>query len=769
MRFGALGAAAIGYLWFVSGPASAGTPCPTDGIGIHSSKAQTLITFGVLHSGDPSVFVTVDNPQKTDASGWTVEGDTLPGTHGFRASAHGSRPDEARIDVSQIDQTAKVHFVNANGDACDPVSIELVSLRTPDDVIVIVLPLQGKQQQWPPVPAGTIQLSPTMSITNTYAAVTDNGLSLSGQLQVAGKLASRAAISFLVHTKPNPWIGASGKLVFDVSGPGGGTFSIGLTKLVCANVPVGACSYDAALELPALAALNAAKPAAPVLIGVQLGDDGVFRLTPTGAAAQFHWDSSDPSKYLQFTQLQIDAAKRTVSAAGELHTGGAKYTINDLSFRPPAGGSLTGLVPSGTIAFDQDKSLKLGPITITHLTGNASFQAGTQAQVTFSTTADVEFKLNGGTDVKVRLENLALSASGDPFADIAAQNISGWKPDFSKARVVPIVGQSTVFNHGLAECPADAKEPVAMPDPDAPKDMQFCVGVHLTPGTVVRPEDVAFAYAAFKPWDGQTRKLELKSLAFTVPKSRPAKLALAGARVDITALRVDMNDSQGGTYAGFDADVPVDMLTEMNCDRVDVAGEADITGLSIGTAQKQEVAVTPRLGFGKNCTVFSLRGALPLQLTPQSNLLLTSLVYLHTTTPVVPKAVATDPPAAVSQRFLTVTPVAVATPAPATGEFQAARDYLKASGSFTSGNVTVFFNGIGFRTFLPHAHPESDWNCDRKNRQEYELPGTRMCAIVNVNLPMTLAATGVQNASTIEKLVQQAASAVIGFLAAKVK
>jgi hypothetical protein len=44
-----------------------------------------------------------------------------------------------------------------------------------------------------------------------------------------------------------------------------------------------------------------------------------------------------------------------------------------------------------------------------------------------------------------------------------------------------------------------------------------------------------------------------------------------------------------------------------------------------------------------------------------------------------------------------------------------------------------------------------------------------MCAIVNVNLPMTLAATGAQNASTIEKLIQQAATAVLGFFVGRSK
>jgi len=696
-----------------------------------------------------------------------IDGDTLPGIHNFASTKPGVRPDEGRIDANSFYEHPFVHVVNAaQSDLCKPIGIGLLTMRSLKDASVVVLPeINGAVASWPAVSAGTLALTNLITITDAYIASTNFGLQISGVLTLGGNLHSHSSLSFVVDPARGT-ISLNRPVSFDTPGASNANYGLTIPQFTCSatgctfSCSASVCSYTAQFELPnGITVSGSSSNSLPVV----LGSDGIFRLQGTRTIS---WGTAGYS--ISIKSLEFDTSKGTLTTSGTLTATGASkpFTITNISFGQATPSSP--FFPTGTIALDQDNPLKIDSfLTIKHLSGDIAFQ-GANSSATLTANADVTISLKDATSVTLEVQDLRLSTTGNPLKDIAQNNLSGWSPDFSIAKIVPDATNSSILGHALDVCPPSAITLVT-PDPDAPKTLQFCIGIHLTPGATRNQNDLAYANLSFTR-NGQA--LSVHSLVFSVPPTMPATVALAGTKIDITALRFDIGDSSAGAYGGFDSDIGTDVLvTKMNCLGITTTGQATISDLTVGGSVKEDVAITPTLGLGPNCTAFSLRGALPIQLTQQSSLLLTSLVYVHTNSKVKPKTTSSPiplPPPKRDVAFVNGANIGASNTSP---ESDQQLDYLKASGSFTSGNVTVFFNGIGFRTFIPNQNPHSmdpnAWDCNRRDNQEYEIPGTHMCAIINVNLPMTLAATGVQNSSAIEKAIQSASSGALGFLLGK--
>ncbi|MDP9025485.1 MAG: hypothetical protein M3N13_08940, partial [Candidatus Eremiobacteraeota bacterium] len=620
---------------------AAESACSAETIAVHSIDSTKEVAVGTVTSSDGSLFVTVrDTANVPKGVGWTIDGDTLPGIHSFETARTASRPDQARITTPSFFQRPMVHIVDVNGaDLCSPLGLGLMAWHSPSGTTIVVAPdANDAPKPWPAVPAGTLTLTPLISVSNAYVASTNAGIQISGALTLGGTLHSRTAVPLVINSQTSS-VSVRNPITFDVPGPNGTSYGVQVANFACMTQPVVQCTYAAQLTLP-----NGVTSAGstPNVVNLEFGSDGIFRLQ--GSPAVLSWGVNGSS--LTLATLQVDAGKKSFAASGTLAVGGQSFPITGLSFEQATPNSP--FYPAGTISLDQVKTLNLGPfISIKHLSGSLAFQGGTKSVATLTAGAEVSFRLKDDTSVTLDVQNLKLLSSGAPLNDIVSGDLRRWKPDFSAATIRPDAANSSLFGHALDACPSSPAIPVASPDPDSPKDMQFCIGIHLTPGKTRSADDKAYATVSFAPWD-DTQKLKLRSLSFSVPPTMPAIVALAGTKVGITALRVDLGDLTSGKYGGFEQDVgPEILVTKMNCLGITGVGQATVSNLAVGGSVKQEVAITPAFGFGPGCTAFSLRGALPVQLSPQSNMLLTSLVYVHTSNAVVqkPVSVASPPPA----------------------------------------------------------------------------------------------------------------------------
>ncbi|HTU68803.1 MAG TPA: hypothetical protein VMF11_00665 [Candidatus Baltobacteraceae bacterium] len=184
-------------------------------------------------------------------------------------------------------------------------------------------------------------------------------------------------------------------------------------------------------------------------------------------------------------------------------------------------------------------------------------------------------------------------------------------------------------------------------------------------------------------------------------------------------------------YGGFADLVSPQQLTALSCNDLYLTGTLTISDISIGTASVDSSGLTPRVGFGRTCRIVAFNGMLPIQITPQSSMIITSFAYAQSQDTVDGQS----------------------------------RDvfYLNVGGSYTSGNVTVIFNQVGFRT--THLLTEGgDPHCFNDN-MEYEIHrGSGLCVIMDVNKKGTLYATGANNLSTITAAISGAVSSIFAYL-----
>jgi hypothetical protein len=149
------------------------------------------------------------------------------------------------------------------------------------------------------------------------------------------------------------------------------------------------------------------------------------------------------------------------------------------------------------------------------------------------------------------------------------------------------------------------------------------------------------------------------------------------------------------------------------------------------------MTASPQIAIGPNCTAFALSGFLPLQPSPQSSLIVSRLVYVHS---VVPASEDTLP--------------------------SIDRTFIEIGGTFTSGNVTIVLNSLSLRTITADdACPlaSDDLKDDKTGLDERELiAGT--CVSASINWGASAGITGVQNASTIARTAGNILSGIAGYL-----
>jgi hypothetical protein len=136
--------------------------------------------------------------------------------------------------------------------------------------------------------------------------------------------------------------------------------------------------------------------------------------------------------------------------------------------------------------------------------------------------------------------------------------------------------------------------------------------------------------------------------------------------------------------------------------------------------------VTPEIAMGQNCTVFSMQGFLPLHVTAQSLITITSLVFVSSKD--------------VDNRDLF---------------------YFNAAGSITSGNVTGVFSSIGFRT-KAKRQVGSPAVADTCSKHYHETQFGNLCVVSDINWPLSAGITAAQNSSQITQALTGIAGAVFG-------
>jgi hypothetical protein len=248
-------------------------------------------------------------------------------------------------------------------------------------------------------------------------------------------------------------------------------------------------------------------------------------------------------------------------------------------------------------------------------------------------------------------------------------------------------------------------------------------------------------------------------------------------------------------FTKFDNAIGPDRLSYMGCRNLALLGTAAIASIDVGkgtplaalgpsapaeqTAALQPAAVAepgispftaaPSFAIGGGCSIFSLQGFLPLQLTPQSLIIITSLV------------------------------AAVSKDADGSDLY-----YLSAAGSVTTGNVTAVISAIGFRTIskrslspaqadaknilstaqadakptpMPdggrsaaaakpargkHKNDELPDLSDGCRKSYHETKFGSLCVVSDINWPLTAGITAAQNADTITRAIFGLGGALFG-------
>lgn len=686
---------------------------------MHSTAQTNAIASGRLLTNDRTVFITVA-PPKEPAATWTVDHDVVGGQHAFLKA--GAPLDEARVDASSLAilLTVTLHPTDATKSLCSMSTLLVMLPTAAGSTVAIVVPAGGG---WPPQSIGDVKISDTLTLAQPFVAANNGTLHVSGHLVIAG-LSSATLVDFILNTKSSTATLMGGPVEFDIPADGNGVadpYQVAINQVTCVYTASLRCNYGDQLSLTV-----------PKGITLQSGAKTIsLSLDPSGA-----FKSTNPvqivfnGNIITVNTLTVDVAKRSVSGSGTLNIPGqGDLSVTDLGFKAV---TPTTFVPTGVVAFDDEHTITFNSIlSVTGLKGKIALSdSGQSVSASGSVTVHI-----GSNTLAASITGLSVTTTGNVFRELGAGQQGNWSVDFSTAKVVIDPSKSVVLNHALAPC-----DPTKLPsyDEDAPREMQLCVGVHLGTGTLRNSDDIAYGFVSFLKSDPD--RFKFKKFTLSLPESMTARVRFGAGALHVSALSLDTETNK---YGGFDSDIAQKRLDTLNCVQIPIVGSVTIDQVSVGSTNTS-VDATPRLGIGDNCLVFALHGFLPLQLSPQSSLTVTTLAFVHSRT--LPQ----DPGTAGAQDV----------------------DYLNFSGAFTSGNITIVFNSLGFRTFAandPDHPPANVVYCDRKDDREYQISHTRLCAIVDVNTPLTLAATGAQNATAIETAIGKGVSAIAGFFFGKIK
>lgn len=693
-------------------------------------------TAGFLNVADDMLSVFVGTRNSASYRGWKLsESISQMPNHAFGAT------DRDRIDAAAHGQ-ATILLTRNDGSQCTLVTY-LTLLQSVGKDALFVAPESGTSS----FTLGELPLFSSVSLQDVYGYESvENGkrqLHLHARVDIA-KVSSATDADLIVSANTYTLQTTSNGLAFFIAPQGiaqSEPYEFDLQTMSCRSVGrecdargvlkfPGASSnrLDAALQSNGHALFTAANPESPPCW--EPGFIGINKLCVTSA--------------------DIDFNAAAVQLTGNASMGGTRIDMISLGFTrvqtyDQHGTLQSHIVPRGEFSLN-DVDLNDG-VKLHHVHGVMRAD-GSGMQLT----ADAHLALplqNGTTNLAVDVNNLVVNTRFGQNAILGKFTL-----DFSGVQVVPDP-RSVLFDHALAACPD--KGNVTLPMDDVPQ-YTFCLGIHLNTGPPVDDSDVARGYISLAPPDDNHPAFHVSALNLRLPKGKPVPVHVGIGTLNFSS--VDIYDPAVSTDPAYP---PVDTLAQPasvmdfsdafpegindvasgqaaswprdKCSRMQLVAQATVSGITVNGTTHQ-LDSEPRIGFGESCTVFDLQGGLPLQLGENSSVQVTSLTVAR----------AMD-----SGQTLY---------------------YLRASGSFTTGNIVVFFDSLGYRTLLPPKDSKHNLHdiCERKE-DEYNMStgNTRGCIIWRPNMPMTAAATIAKNGPQIQETLNKALSALGGFILRAIK
>ncbi len=391
-----------------------------------------------------------------------------------------------------------------------------------------------------------------------------------------------------------------------------------------------------------------------------------------------------------------------------------------------------------------------------------------------------------GTNARTMTINVANVTARVDTNDIPnVQQAKYWK-NFSFQNATVDAGKTnSLFGHAIVQC-TDAQHTSDKTKISLAANT-LCLGVHLSPHeTADDAPDVAFGILRLCAQTGPansvtaTRTVLLSSasngsfacpawvpapsdamavVGFTaqLPTKEPARVRLGVGSLLISGVSIDvLNDS-----TAFEKAIGLERLQFLGCDNLSMAGTAAVAALNTGNAPAGPAATltgataaadasiasdsslgsftaVPTFAMGGGCSIFSLQGFLPIHPTPQSLVVITSLV------------IAASKDRDGSDLF-----------------------FLNAAGTVTNANVTGVFQAIGFRTLAKRtigkpamsdgcARRDSNPVAARNSKQHHETQYGNLCVVSDINWPLTAGITAAQNANQIGQAIAAAGGALLG-------
>lgn len=666
---------------------------------------------GVLRTANDSIIVYLSSPGST-YSGWTLD-ESVAGKDRVHHSFGSQETD--RVSVSGVQQLHP-HLVQASGDRCDLTTYDVASVQTPAKDTVFIMP-RGDNTSFS---IDSIPLYNFVSLKDVYAYEDRNdAFHLNGRLMI-GKVGTDTTVdtrltgnSYAVYSdKGVPFHILPANL--QQSEP----YTFTLHNLNCANRQ---CSVNGDLSFPRQ---NGAPQDQP--LHVALGTNGHATFTSDNTSSCVNPDLP-PISQLCGLSADVDFQHPSVSVSGTASVGNQTWTVRSLGFTRLAScvNGIACITPRGSFA---TSNLSLGNALLLRSIQATFLPDGRQAEITADALVHLSVNSSNGN-----VRNLDASAELNGVVvhlPLNTMDLSHAQIDFSHAQVVP--GQdSIVFNHALEACKTQSAPP-----PGIDPAHTFCLGVHLNTGLSRAPDDVAYGYLTLGAQSNDPYPVE--ALAVQLPSAHDAPFRIGLGTFGVSAFEVRLAhppsltadakswvDPPLAAAPAFADAFPTDKPSWMQTECSDIRLLADITIDSYAVnGATQNIASQPTVGFGPNCTVFDLEGGLPLQFSSQSNVQISSLVIAHVT------------------------------------DHGQQLNYVRASGSFTSGNITMFFDSLGYRSL----QDRTDFCEPGHDEHQLQDLGARGCLIWRPNIPMSLGVTAVRNGPAIEKAIQNAIYAIGGFL-----
>lgn len=703
---------------------------------IHSA-AQTSAS-AATKTNDETIYITLTGDHASFTS-WSMQ-DASESTHTFSA-ADGERFDLATKDGDYKELTFTLQ--DGTRSSCT-LQRHLVVFNAGKATVALV----EDSGAWPAVDIGNVAVSPALTVSEARAWQDGDHLHLNGRISYNGLQSALIDITLRGTTLAIPqatfFVAPVGAALGDTP------YRISVKQDSCQLNRPETCFTDAKADL----------------------DVGGAHYTLTATAFGFessnsaHTPCADTGilKHLCITSAIIDAKSRTLRLSGNacfIGTGSdcANVAVTDFGVACNHGANIC--KPTGNFTFNGLPAWGKGLVQITKLQGSFDEASDT-----------LTFTIDGTTDVHWQDNDIGFSVSGlqatltpsDGKWENAIRD-GKWSFQYQTAKIVP-AADAMLFGRGIKPCNDAALKAVnamATPDPNA---VNVCLGVHLNRGSMedgdIAYGDLALTENAASPSDPP---LQFKSLHIVLPQSNQSNktwLRFGAGRMEIS--QVDVDATQSADPASFDSGIAADFTSTTNgppprsgftCTPY-LKGAFAIDAVQLAT-NTQSVDAEPTLWFGRGCTVFNLNGTLPLQLGTQSSLILTGLAfgecssYAAESTPTSSTCVAASDP----------------------GAEKAAEPllYVRASGVYTSGNVTVIFNDLGLRlTHLPDPKANPQPPVCTKEYDEFQFGKSGACVIFGVNWKESIGITAAQNAPSILKWIgDHLGSFAAGFLGGRIK